>query len=66
MVVVTVGDQATVYLIAEGRGYEHAASVLGDGFAGVGMSVSFVHAHTLPVTIPSQQRQRAFTSIRCA
>ncbi len=32
---VFVGDHATVYLIAEGRGYEHAASVLGEGFAGV-------------------------------
>ncbi len=32
---VFVGDQVTVYLIAQGRGYEHAASVLGEGFAGV-------------------------------
>ncbi len=30
-----VGDDVTVYLIAQGRGYEQAASVLGDGFAGV-------------------------------
>jgi len=32
---VFVGDQATVYLIAAGRGYEQAASVLGEDFAGV-------------------------------
>ncbi len=32
---VFVGDHATVYLIAEGRGYEHAASILGEEFAGV-------------------------------
>jgi transposase len=29
------GDQVTVYLIAGGRGYEHAARVLGEDFAGV-------------------------------
>ena len=29
------GDQVTVYLIAGGRGYEHAAQVLGEDFAGV-------------------------------
>lgn len=29
------GDAVTVYLIAEGRGYEHAQSILGADFAGV-------------------------------
>jgi transposase len=29
------GDGVTVYLIAEGRGYEHAASILGEDFTGV-------------------------------
>lgn len=29
------GDQVTVYLIAPGRGYEHAAEILGEDFAGV-------------------------------
>lgn len=29
------GDRVTVYLIAGGRGYEHAAKVLGEDFAGV-------------------------------
>jgi len=29
------GDQVTVYLIAPGRGYEHAAEVLGEDFSGV-------------------------------
>ncbi len=29
------GDQVTVYLIASGRGYEHAAQVLGEDFSGV-------------------------------
>jgi len=29
------GDHVTVYLIASGRGYEHAAQVLGEEFAGV-------------------------------
>lgn len=29
------GDQVTVYLIAEGRGYEHAAEILGEDYAGV-------------------------------
>ena len=32
---VFVGDRVTVYLIAAGRGYEQAASVLGSEFAGV-------------------------------
>ena len=32
---VFVGDDVTVYLIAAGRGYEQAASVLGAGFSGV-------------------------------
>ena len=32
---VFVGDEVTVYLIAPGRGYEQAASVLGAGFSGV-------------------------------
>lgn len=32
---VFVGDGVTVYLIAPGRGYEQAASVLGDAFGGV-------------------------------
>ncbi len=32
---VFVGDDATVYSIADGRGYEHAASILGEEFAGV-------------------------------
>lgn len=32
---VFVGDDATVYLIAAGRGYEQAASVLGEDFNGV-------------------------------
>ncbi len=32
---VFVGDDVTVYLIAAGRGYEQAASVLGEGFSGV-------------------------------
>jgi transposase len=29
------GDGVTVYVIAEGRGYEHAASILGEDYAGV-------------------------------
>jgi transposase len=29
------GENVTVYLIAGGRGYEHAAQVLGEGYAGV-------------------------------
>jgi transposase len=29
------GDQVTVYLIASGRGYEHAAEILGEDFSGV-------------------------------
>ena len=29
------GDQVTVYLIAPGRGYEHAAEVLGEDYSGV-------------------------------
>ncbi|MEA2130243.1 MAG: transposase [Solirubrobacteraceae bacterium] len=29
------GENVTVYLIAGGRGYEHAAEVLGEGYAGV-------------------------------
>jgi transposase len=29
------GDQVTVYLIADGRGYEHAAEILGEDYAGV-------------------------------
>ncbi len=29
------GDQVTVYLIAAGRGYEHAAEVLGEDYSGV-------------------------------
>lgn len=29
------GQDVTVYLIAEGRGYEHAAKILGDGYDGV-------------------------------
>ncbi|MGO9900311.1 MAG: IS66 family transposase [Solirubrobacteraceae bacterium] len=32
---VFVGDDVTVYLIAEGRGYEQATSVLGEDFSGV-------------------------------
>jgi len=32
---VFVGDQVTIYLIAAGRGYEQAASVLGEDFRGV-------------------------------
>ncbi len=32
---VFVGEHATVYLIAEGRGYEHAAGILGENFSGV-------------------------------
>ena len=32
---VFVGDGVTVYLIASGRGYEQAASILGEGFCGV-------------------------------
>jgi len=32
---VFVGENATVYLIAEGRGYEHAAGILGENFSGV-------------------------------
>ncbi|MDQ3092331.1 MAG: IS66 family transposase [Actinomycetota bacterium] len=32
---VFVGDDVTVYLIAPGRGYEQAHSVLGEGFSGV-------------------------------
>ena len=32
---VFVGDDVTVYLIAPGRGYEQARSVLGEGFGGV-------------------------------
>ena len=30
-----VGNGVTVYLIAEGRGYEHAVEILGEGFSGV-------------------------------
>ena len=30
-----VGENVTVYLIAQGRGYEHAAAILGEGFSGV-------------------------------
>jgi transposase len=30
-----VGENVTVYLIAEGRGYEHAAGILGEDFCGV-------------------------------
>lgn len=29
------GDQVTVYLIASGRGYEHAAEILGEDYSGV-------------------------------
>jgi transposase len=29
------GDQVTVYLIASGRGYEHAVEILGEDYAGV-------------------------------
>ncbi|MGH6887165.1 MAG: IS66 family transposase, partial [Geminicoccales bacterium] len=32
---VFAGDQVTVYLIAPGRGYEHAAKLLGEDFSGV-------------------------------
>ncbi len=32
---VFVGEHVTVYLIAQGRGYEHAAEILGEDFSGV-------------------------------
>jgi len=32
---VFVGDRVTVYLVAEGRGYEHAVEILGENFSGV-------------------------------